>query len=98
MYASIAPSLLPTPKGFAQKSFQPSASIPDHPDRAFGTASPPLQGGESPDSKCIHVNKLGRSDSPPCKGGEAAQSAVGVVRIRAFWVLCANPSIAMEGS
>ena len=37
-----------------------SASNPDHPDRAFGTASPPLQGGESPDSNSANaVNKLG---------------------------------------
>src|SRR5262245_52598962 len=28
-------------------------------------ASPPLQGGECPDSKFIHVSNLGRSDSPP---------------------------------
>src|SRR5262245_37610777 len=47
-----------------------SGSNPDHPDRAFGTAFSPLQGGEFPDS----------SNSPPCKGGEVAQSAVGVVR------------------
>src|SRR5262245_22513912 len=58
--------------GFRQWPDRCRFAIPDHPDRAFGTASPPFQGGEFiADS---HFPSLQR------RGGRV-EDAVGVVRV-----------------